>query len=209
MSNGVRSTIASLLCLALLSVSVRPALGQSPPVPHMLRIVVVEDDDTLIRPSTVQEPIVQVQDENNQPVAGAMVVFTVSGTSGEFMNGARSITVATNQQGRAKAAGFRPNSQNGEFVLQVLATLESLRAETVIRGTNVSATADAIDEPTTKPPANSHSKWILIGGALAAGAVAAALAGRGSSSGGAGGRSSSSSAVTITPGTGTVSAPAK
>ena len=207
MSNGVRSTIASLLCLAILSVSARPALGQSPPAPHMLRIVVVEDDQSLIRPSTVQEPIVQVQDENNQPVAGAMVVFTASASSGEFMNGARSITVATNQQGRAKAAGFRPSSQNGEFVLQVLATLNSLRAETIIRGTNISATADAADEPTAKPPANSHSKWILIGGALAAGAVAAALAGRGS--GGSGAHSSSPSAVTITPGTGIVSAPAK
>ncbi len=207
MSNGVRSTIVALLCFAILSMSVRPVLGQSPPVPHMLRIVVVEDDEMLIRPPTVQEPVVEVQDENNQPVAGAMVVFTASGSSGEFMNGARSLAVTTNQQGRAKAAGFRPNSQNGEFVLQVLATLESLRAETVIRGTNITATAPAIDEPTTKPPANSHSKWILIGGALAAGAVVAALAGRGS--GGSGARSSSSSAVTITPGTGTVSAPAK
>lgn len=206
MSNVVRSTIASLLCIALLSVSVRPVLGQSPPVPQTLRIVVVEDDETLLRRPAVHEPIVQVEDESNRPVAGALVVFTASGGSGEFMYGARSLTVATNQQGRAKAAGFRPNNQNGEFVLQVVATFQALRAETTIREANVSATASATEEPATKPAGHGHAtKWLVIGGVLAAGAVGAALAaGRGSS----GGTSANKpSAVTITPGTGSVGAP--
>jgi hypothetical protein len=150
---------------------------------------------------------VRVEDERNRPVAGAVVVFTASANSGEFMNGARSLMVTTNQQGRAKATGFRPNNQSDEFALQVVATFQGLRAETIVRETNVIAVAPANDEPANQPAAHGHtSRWILIGGAVAVGAVAAALAGRGSSSGGGG---STSGGVTITPGTGTVAAPHK
>lgn len=209
MSNGIRSMIASLLCCTLLSVFVRPALGQSPPVPQALRIVVVADDEALLQRSTVHEPTVEVEDENNMPVAGAIVVFTAPSGSGEFMNGARSLTVATNQQGRAKAAGFRANNQGGEFVLQVLATFQALRAETTIRQETVSASASATDESEAKSAGRGHAgKWILIGGVVAVGALVGALAaGRGSSSTGSG--STPTVGVTITPGAGTVGAPPK
>ncbi len=200
MSNGLRSMIASMLCLTLLSLSARPVLGQSPPLPQKLQIVVLDDGDPLVqRPA--REPMVEVVDENNRPVAGAIVVFTVAGGSGEFLYGASSLTVATNKQGLARAAGFRPNPQNGEFVLQVLAKLQELRAETTIRQTMVSASAPA-EDVAPQPTGHGHSKWLLFGGAVAAGAVVAALAGRGSSS-----AQAKSAAVTITPGTGTVGAP--
>jgi hypothetical protein len=195
--------IASMLCLTLLSVSARPVLGQSPPLPQKLQIVVLDDGDPLVqRPA--REPMVEVVDENNRPVAGAIVIFTVAGGSGEFLYGASSLTVATNQQGLARAAGFRPNPQNGEFVLQVLAKLQELRAETTIRQTMVSASAPAAEDLAPQPARHGHSKWILFGGAVAVGAVAAALAGRGSSSPAA---PAKPTAVTITPGTGTVGAP--
>jgi hypothetical protein len=192
------------LCFAVLSVAGRPVLAQSPPVPQTLRIVVAEDEENLRQPPTVREPVVRVEDEKNRPVAGAVVVFTASANSGEFMNGARSLVVTTDQQGRAKAAGFRPNSQNEEFALQVVASFQELRAETVIRETNVTAVALAKDEPAVEPVTHGHtSRWIIIGGVVAAGAIGAALAGRGSSGG------STPSGVTITPGTGTVAAPHK
>ena len=215
--NDILSPIALLLCFAFLSLSARPLLGQAPPAPQQLQIVVLDS----AAPGTAGTPMVQVQDENHQPVRGALVVFTAPSGPGEFTNGAHTLTVVTNQQGRAMATGFRPNTPTGEFVLEVLATFAGQRAETTIRRTNVSATATPGEEPGKEPGTQKHiGKWIAIVGLVAG----AALVGGFAASRGGGGSSASSSVpstgpgtpttpapagVTITPGTGTVGAAPK
>ena len=215
--NDILSPIALLLCFAFLSMSARPLLGQAPPAPQQLQIVVLDSGT----PGTAGTPMVQVQDENHQPVRGALVVFTAPSGSGEFTNGGHSLTVVTNQQGRAMATGFRPNTQTGEFVLEVLATFAGRRAETTIRRTNVSATATpGEEEPGKGPGTQKHiGKWIAIVGLVAGAALVGGFAARGG--GGSGGSSGSPSTgpsaptapapagVTITPGTGTVVAAPK
>lgn len=53
-----------------------PASAQVAP---MLNLVVLEGEGATnnIRQRTAREPIVQVEDENHKPVAGAIVVFTL------------------------------------------------------------------------------------------------------------------------------------
>jgi hypothetical protein len=198
--NDIRSPIASLLCFVLLSLSAQPLFGQSAPAPQSLHIVILGSE------GAHGEPMVRVGDDEHRPVAGAFVVFTAAPGSGEFANGAQSLTVTTDQQGRAMATGFRPNNQAGEFVLQVLATFAGLRAETTIRQTTVSATAPAPDGGEPEPAAHrSTSKWILIGALVAGGVLVGGFAaGRGGSS-----SKSVPTGVTITPGAATVGAAPK
>ena len=79
----------------------------------MLNLVVLEGEGATnnIRQRTAREPIVQVEDENHKPVAGAIVVFTLpsNGAGGTFANGARTLTMVSDSKGQAVARGFRPN----------------------------------------------------------------------------------------------------
>ena len=85
-----------------------PATAQVAP---MLNLVVLEGEGATnnIRQRTAREPVVQVQDENRKPVAGAIVVFTLpsNGAGGTFANGSRTLSMVSDNQGRAVARGFR------------------------------------------------------------------------------------------------------
>src|SRR5215472_17081422 len=76
-----------------------------------LNIVVVEGDGAInnIHQRTVREPVVQVEDENHRPVAGAVVVFSTPtrGAGAAFADGHHTLTVITDAEGRAVAHGFR------------------------------------------------------------------------------------------------------
>src|ERR1700753_2350420 len=80
------------------------ALAQAP---HTLNLVIVEGDGAInnIRQRTAREPIVQVEDENHKPVAGAAVLFALPehGAGGTFATGGHTLSVVTNAQGRAAA----------------------------------------------------------------------------------------------------------
>ena len=84
----------------------------------MLNLVVVEGEGATnnIRQRTAREPVVQVEDQNHKPVAGAIVVFTLPthGASGTFANGARTLTMVSDSKGQAVAHGLRPNGQQGQ-----------------------------------------------------------------------------------------------
>ena len=77
--------VTSTRCLVSLSLSfllavpdVARAAPQAPaPAPAKLNIVIVEGEGAInnIRQRTAREPIVQVEDENHRPVAGAAVLF--------------------------------------------------------------------------------------------------------------------------------------
>ena len=114
-----------------------PAAAQVAP---MLNLVVVEGEGAVnnIRQRTAREPIVQVQDENHKPVAGAVVVFMLpsSGAGGTFANGARILTMTTDNQGQAVARGLKPNGIKGQYQIRVNASHSGLMASVIITQTN-------------------------------------------------------------------------
>jgi hypothetical protein len=188
---------------ALLASPARPATQEGA---SLLHIVVVEGEGAInnIRQRTAREPIVQVEDENRKPVAGAAVTFTLParGAGGVFPGG-NSLTVVTDEAGRATATGLKPNTVKGKFEIRVNASKDGKRGRTVINQTNVIGAATA-----TAVGVGISIKLLLaitaVAGAAVAGGVVAATRG-GSESGS--GSSSGSTPTTISPGPGTVGPP--
>ncbi len=191
-------------------VSYAPAVqAQAPSTAPVLNIVIVEGDGAInnIRQRTAREPIVEVQDENHKPVAGAAVVFALSdqGAGGSFAGGAHSLTTVTDAQGRAVARGFRPNHVQGQYQIHVTASRNGQTATTNISQTNVLTGAAA----SSTAAAGISGKVIAIvviavAAAAAGGAYLATHNGNGSNTSTS---TTGASAITITPGSGTVGPP--
>ena len=198
MMRGLASGLAYLLILQTL-----PLAAQETSAPQPLNLVIVEGEGATnnIRQRTAREPIVQVEDENHKPVAGAAVVFLLpdQGASGSFANGSHMLTVTSDAQGRAVAHGFRPNNLQGKFNIRVSASFQGKTATATITQTNVLVGAAA-----AAAGAGISLKLIAIlaiaGAAAAGGAIAA-------THGGSSSPSTPAAMATITPGTGTVGAP--
>jgi hypothetical protein len=189
--------LSGLLILQTLAV---PATAQEAGV-GQLNLVIIEGEGATnnIRQRTAREPIVQVEDENHKPVAGAAVVFLLpdQGASGTFANGSHMLTVTSDAQGRAIAHGFHPNNVSGQLNMRVSASFQGKTANATISQTNVAAAAGAA-------AAGISVKLIVIlaiAGAAAAGAAIAATRGGSSTP------AATAATATITPGTGTVGAP--
>jgi SPOR domain len=118
--------------------SEQPAAGEP-----KLAIKILGGDEVVntVGQRSARDPVVQVVDENDRPVGGAVVVFDLParGASGTFANGARSVTVLTSQDGTATATGFTANSAQGQFAMQVTASHQGQTASTVVAQTNAAA----------------------------------------------------------------------
>src|ERR1700678_749766 len=105
-----------------------------------LNIVIVEGDGAInnIRQRTAREPIVQVEDENHKPVAGAAVIFALpgQGAGGTFAGGAHTLSVVTDSQGRAVARGFHPNTVQGQYQIHVTVSNNGQTANATISQSN-------------------------------------------------------------------------
>lgn len=159
-------------------------MQQEGPPPSKLNIVVIEGEGAInnVRQRVTREPIVQVEDENRKPVAGAAVVFTLpgSGASGTFADGSRILTVFTDESGRATMRGMQTNNVAGRMEVRVNASFRGVQASTTITNTTAAVAAGA-------GAAVASGKLIAIlaavGGAAAAGiAVAATRNGGGNGS---------------------------
>jgi hypothetical protein len=173
-----------------------------------LNIVIVEGDGAInnIRQRTAREPIVQVEDENHKPVAGAAVIFTLSGqgAGGSFAGGAQSLSVVTDSQGRAVAHGFHPNNVQGQYQIHVTASNNGQTANTNISQTNA-VVAGAAGAAAAGISGKLIAVIVIAAAAAAAGGAYYATHNGGGGSGatiGAG-----ASAIVITPGTGAVGPP--
>jgi hypothetical protein len=106
----------------------------------MLNLVVVEGEGAVnnIKQRTAREPIVQVQDENHKPVAGAVVVFMLpsNGAGGSFANGAKTLTLTSDNQGLAVGRGLKPNGIKGQYQIRVNASHRGQNASVSITQTN-------------------------------------------------------------------------
>ncbi|MEQ1884312.1 MAG: hypothetical protein ABL967_04570 [Bryobacteraceae bacterium] len=191
--------ITFLIFLLLMNLTVIPSFAQDAAVPMMLNIVIVEGDGAInnIKQRVNREQIVQVEDENHKPVAGAAVVFFLpnQGPGGTYPNGSSSLTTTTDQNGRAFSRGIRFNSLPGMMQIRVTASFKGVTSTAVITQTNVLGAAAIGLGLTAK---------ILIGLAVAGGAAAAGtvIANKGSSP-----STPPTSTTTISAGTPNVGAP--
>ena len=199
--------LVSLLLAGVLTVPLPPVALAQDAAPK-LNLVVVEGDGAInnIRQRTAREPIVQVEDENHKPIAGAVVVFTLpsQGASGTFAGGEHTLTVTTDAQGRAAAHGLRPNTVKGQYQIHVNASYNGQTANTNINQTNAVAAGAAT------AAAGLSAKWIVLIAAAAAGAAVGGLYASGAIGGGGNTPATIGAGptlVTITPGTGTVGPP--
>lgn len=162
-----------------------------------LKIVILDGEGAIndIKQRIAREPIVEIRDENDRPLSGALVVFTLPdrGAGGLFADGSRSLMVHTDSKGQVVARGLQPNKTAGQFRIRVDASHQGLTANSSIAQTNVLGTAVA---------AGISAKWItilsIVGGAAAVGVVAATRGGS---------ESSSSGSTTLSPGRTTVGPP--
>ena len=164
-----------VVLLVLLNLLQTPAWAQQ--APTGLRITIVEGEGAInnIRQRVNREPIVQVEDQNRRPVAGAVVIFLLpsQGASGTFPDGSRMFMTVTDNQGRAVARGIRPNNQSGQMQINVTASFQGLTATSVITQSNLAGAASA----SGFAGLSTVTKVIIIlgiaGGAAAAGTIIA------------------------------------
>ena len=185
------------LPLAALTVFLLPAPAIEPEPELNLIVIEGEGATNNIRLRTAREPIVQVEDENHKPIAGATVVFTLpaQGAGGSFANGAQTLMMRTDKAGRAIARGFHSNKIQGQFQIHVNASFQGQTASLAFTQTN------AVIAGAAGAAAGISAKLLIIlavAGAATAGGVVAATH--------SGGSSNSSTTQPPTVPTGTVGA---
>lgn len=168
--------------------------------PGSLFITVIEGEGALndIRTRAAREPIVEVDDENHKPVAGALVLFSLDKSGSSFANfsGISSVSVQTNAAGRAVATGFQITQRKGTYNIHVQAKYGGLTAEGVIAESNMAVSSSGGGAAPSAVGVFSHKKLWIVSGVLAGAVAGIVIATR------------SSSPNTILTGTGTVGAPA-
>jgi hypothetical protein len=193
--------------VCLWAVLMLPVWGQAPPpapgpAQARLNIVVVEGESAINNvKGRVNQPIVRIEDENHQPLAGAAVVFFLpnSGPGGTFVNGSKTLTVSTDAQGRAVAAGIHRNNLSGQMQIRVTASYGGQTVSAVITQTNVAGGGAGL---------STTAKVLIVIGVAGGAAAGAILATRGgSSSSSSSSISTGSSAISITAGTPSVNHP--
>jgi len=192
------------------------------PVPkeNTLDITVVEGEGSsnIVGKKNSLKPTVEVRDEKNQLLEGAVVTFIApaDGPSVVFSNGLRTVTVMTDATGKARTPSFRAVN-SGSFRLQVSASFRGQMVSTSISQTNFDSAAEmkagaaSVPERADRPVVNktkggglSGTTWAIIVGAGAAAAIGigVGLGHKGSTS-----AASTTSATIGGPGTPTVGAP--
>jgi hypothetical protein len=154
----LEKTLGSIIgCLLLFGITTPPGLAVAQESPKLKVVVTAGEGATNnIKLRLNRELIVQVTDENNKPVAGAAVLFTLPeiGAGGTFQGAGKMLAVESNEQGLAVAKGFVPNDTVGNFEIEVQASYQGQVATTTIAQTNA-----------------------IVGGAAAAGGISGALIG--------------------------------
>ena len=170
-----------------------------------LNIVIVEGEGVInnVRQRVTREVIIQVEDENHKPVAGAMVSLLLPerGAGAYFQNGQTSLIMRSDQAGRVVVQGMKANSVTGKYQIRITASHEGRSATAVVGQSNVTAAAAAAG-------GMSMGKVLAIIAVAAGAAVGGGIAA-------SGGKESTTSVPTITtqpatvirPGTPTVAPP--
>ena len=192
--------LVNVLCAAL--------WGQSMPKEISLTVIEGEGVVNRLRQRASHDPAVRVEDEEHRPISGAAVVFTlpVSGTTGEFVNGSKNLTVVTDKDGVAVAQGLRTNDVPGKLQIHVTASYRGLRARILVNQFTMAPSGTDISRKS-----GGHGKtWAVlavIGAAAAAGGAVAATHKSGTTPQPGPTTPTVPAAITISPGSGSVGAP--
>jgi hypothetical protein len=170
-----------LLCLLVVLLYAPRADAQNVPARITLLVMEGEGVTTGVRQRVARDPVVKVEDDDHRPVSGVAVVFAlpVSGASGEFINGSKTLPVVTGPDGLAVARGLRTNDVAGKLQIYATASYHGLRARTLIN-----LFVEATPGTKTKAPvlqtskSGSTWKWVVLGVAAAGGTGAALYYGR-------------------------------
>ena len=132
--------LSILLTLSmLLTLTPRAAWAQAAGRPK-IHILIIEGEGAInnMRQRVAREPIVEVRDENDKPVAGVAVLFALpsTGPSGAFANGLTTFSTTTDNLGRAIGTGLKPNGLEGPVQMKVTATHQGQTVSTTINMTN-------------------------------------------------------------------------
>jgi hypothetical protein len=214
--NGRESLGIVLSFLIVFQFVAFPVQAQSPAPPQILptelNITVVQGEGTVskTRERAAKDPVVQVEDENHRPLAGAAVVFTLptEGATGVFGNGGKTLTVTTDPRGRATGQGLKLNEYPGKVVIHINASYRGLSVRTNI--TQFSEGPAVAAKPHTS---GGHTGKILaivaLAGAAAAGGAYFGLRNNGSTGSSGGGTTPppGTTPIGLTPGTGTITGP--
>src|SRR6185312_6354611 len=138
-----------------------------------LHIVVLEGEGAInnVRSPRTKEPIIRVEDSNNQGVAGAAVTFITpsTGAGAVFGQGGSSLTLTTDDRGEAVARGLHANRVAGTFQIRITTSKGGSSANAIINQTNV--------DPGSHSSTRTIAILAIIGG-IAAGGAAVALRGK-------------------------------
>lgn len=164
--------LVCILSILLACPAAFPAQQTEPAaIPTSLKIVALQGEGAVnaIRTRTVTEPVVEVRDERDLPVAGAEVTFQLpaSGPGGAFPDHTRTFKTTSNAQGQAAAPAFTPDSQPGRFSIRVTAAKNGQTAMLVIPQQNTL-------EMVAVTRHHSH-KWIIVVAAVGVAALATGL----------------------------------
>jgi hypothetical protein len=191
--SGARWVSVKLLCLLVLH-SLAPGMQAQVASTTKLKIMILEGEGSInnIRLGTAREPLVQIQDENDRPVAGALVMFTLpdQGASGVFADGTKSLMVQTDSKGQAMARGLKPNKTPGQFKIRVDASHQGTTTSSSVAQSNIAGGTVVVS-------AKVITILAIVGGAVAAGVVAASQ----------GGSETANAPTSITPGSTRVGPP--
>jgi hypothetical protein len=127
--------------------------------------------------------VIQVLDQNDQPVEGADVIvrFPLTGPSALFPEQKNVQTFRTNADGQAAAVGWMANDQVGAFKVQVTATRGSEQGTVTVSMANVTRITEANKTQKKKWWSTRWGKIAIVAGAAGV-ALAVILATRGGSS---------------------------
>ncbi len=150
------------------------ALGGAQTAPARLHLVVVEGEGAInnVKQRTTRPTVVEVEDENHKPVAGAVVVFLLphDGPGGSFLDGTRSATVLSDGRGLVMSPRMQINQWEGRFEIRVHASFQGLQADLTVMQTNVAGS------PAPAARAGLSAKAIaILAGVAVAGAAGAAV----------------------------------
>ena len=198
--HSMHSQTVRSLVIPLLATFLAATVPGAPPL--KLNVTVVEGEGAInnIKRRTSRETIVQVEDENHKPVAGAAVAFLLpaDGPGGAFTGGTKSASVVTDNAGRAAMPHLQVNSNPGSYSIGVYASQAGLASSATISQSSIVGAAAAV---------STAGIIGIVAGVAAAGGVALAVVSKGKSNNSSPSQPAATPTGSVAGGSGTVFGP--
>ena len=165
----MRDKVYPLLAVVLASMLAFPQYGWGQQVGLQVLVLSGQAATNDVETRAATDPVVEVRNSQGEPVPGAKVIFRTPavGPSATFYGASRTITMTTDDTGRTTAGGMMPNTEPGEFFIDVTATSGSLKGSATIAQSNV------MTRTVEKKRRFGWRFWAAMGAAAALGTAAA------------------------------------